>query len=214
VITTANGTTVNNLKDLRSQLEGKVAGDTISLTVNRSGQTLNVNVTLENAPEPLVERPNPFPELDGIEKGDLFSHIMGGQFNLTDENGNPITVHVNVGTVASKTDNSLTITPNDGGANETYQVTDNTAGKALLSRLENGAEVTVVTVGNSTEARIIAPGGGLGFGLPGMGGLGIEKHRFDFDIEGLKDRLRQFKEGTGTVPMEKMPPLQPGQSIQ
>ncbi len=195
VITATNGTTVSNLRELREQLKDKVAGDTVSLTIDRDGQTMDVSVTLGEPLEPLRERHNPFPELDGIEKGELFEHVLSGQFNLTDENGNPITVNVIAGTLASKTDDSVTITPNDGSGDKTYQITEDTVGQALLDRLEDGAKVVVATVGSGTDARVIAPVGLIGSLLPGISGQG-------FNLGDLKDRIHGFMEKGDNGPMQ------------
>lgn len=205
VVTAVGGTAVSNMQELRDQVKDKADGDTVALTVKRNGQTLNVNVTLEEHPDPIVQRPQPFPELEGILKDGLFDHILGSQLNLTDKDGNPVTLNITVGTVAGKTDSSLTVTPNDGSANKTYQVGDDTLGKRILDQLENGDKVVVVTVGNGADARVIAPARlAVNELLPGFEGLpghpGKPQH---FGMRGMQDG----KNGPA-------PSAQPGQSIQ
>ncbi|MFQ5878796.1 MAG: PDZ domain-containing protein [Dehalococcoidia bacterium] len=166
VITAYNGTPVGNVRELREQIIASSVGDTVTISITRGGTAMDVQVTLAAHPEPLVQRPKPFPELEGIAEGELFSHIQGGQINLTDAAGNPLILSINLGTVAAKTDDSLTVTLNDGSGDQTYTVTENTAGRGLLQRLEVGARVAVVTADGSTETRIIAPARGLGQLLP------------------------------------------------
>lgn len=188
IIKALDGVAIADLKGLREQLQGKAVGDTVTLTIDRGGQTLSLAVTLGQRPPSLVqrpqppaeglqppaERPKPFPELEGIPKDQLFGHILGGQLNLTDAAGNPLTVTIALGTVTAKSEDSLTVALNAGGE-KTYRITDNTVGRLLLSsRLEAGAKVTVVTVGASNEARLVVPGG-RGLSLPGIGGLGHHK---------------------------------------
>lgn len=177
ILTAVDGTSVTNLRELREQLQGMAVGTAISLTIERDGQTLNVSVTPAERPEPLVQKPHPFPELQGIPKEERFSHILGGQFNLTDADGNPLTVTLTPGTVVETTDTSITIDTNAGG-NQTYQVTENTLGRMLLDRLESGAKVTVVTVNNGTEARMILPGAVMRHFLPVPKGKGHHRGHF------------------------------------
>jgi len=116
------------------------------------------------------------PELEGIPSGEMFGHILGGQFNLTDEEGNPVTVVLEAGTVASVDADAGTLTVDlNAGGSKTYTVEDSDlVCRGGLSDLEEGDNVTVMTVGD--DVRAVFPGGGLGF-LPGLGG----KHgRFGF----------------------------------
>jgi len=171
VIEAVDGTEVANMSDFHDQFDDKSVGDTLTLTISRDGQAQDVTVTLKAQPEALPRAIPLLPELEGIPSGELFGHILGGQFNLTDEEGNPVTVVLEAGTVASVDADTgkLTVDLNAGGE-KTYTVEDNDIiCRGGLADLEEGDNVTVMTVND--DVRAVLPGGGLGF-LPGFGGGG------------------------------------------
>lgn len=189
VIKAVDETGVDNVSELRDQLDGKNVGDTITLSISRDGQAQDVSVTLEASPEPLP-RPIPIlPELEGIPTDELFGHFLGGEFNYTDANGNTVTVVEDAGTVASvDTDKgTLTVDLNAGGS-KTYTVGDDDfIHGGQLSDLEKGDNVTVMTVNDDVRAvfaggrfpLIPGPGGMHGPGPGGMhGGFGFGHGRF------------------------------------
>ena len=174
VIKAVNGTTVETRQDLTDQLKDKQVGDTITLTIDRDGQTQDVSVTLEARPEPLPKAIPLLPELEGIAADDLFSHIQGGQFNFTDEQGNSFTLTVDVGTVASVDTTAKTLTVNlNASGSKTYTVEDDAMGISL-SDLQEGDNVAVMRVGDDVRAVMR----GVGSLLPGLGrghGFGCER---------------------------------------
>jgi len=165
VIKAVNGTAVETAQELRDQLKDKNVGDTVTLSIDRDGQTQDVSVTLEAQPEPLPVANPLLPELENIPVDELFSHVQGGQFNFTDEQGNPFTVTIDVGTVASvdAAAKTLTLDLNAGGS-KTYTVDDEDLG-AKLSDLEQGDNVAVMRVGDDVRAVMR----GVGLMLPGLG---------------------------------------------
>jgi len=177
VIEAIDGTEVDNVREFLDQLDDKNASDTVSLAISRDGQAQDVAVTLEVRPEPLPQAIPMLPELEGIPAGELFGHILGGQFDLTDEDGNSVTVVLEVGTVASVDADAGTLTVDlNAGGTKTYTLEDDDliCRSGGLSDLEEGANVTVMTVDD--DVRAVLAGGRLPF-LPGLGG----KHgRFGF----------------------------------
>jgi membrane-associated protease RseP (regulator of RpoE activity) len=166
VVTAVDGTTIGTLQDFRDLLKDKAVGDTITLTINRDGQALDVTATLEAQPEALAPAIPLLPELEGIAADELFSHVQGGQFNFTDEQGNLLTLTVDAGTVASVDTGTGTLTLNlNAGGTKTYTVEDGDMGVAL-SDLQQGDEVAVMSVGN--DVRVVVRG--VGMLLPGFGG--------------------------------------------
>ena len=165
VIKAVNGTAVETAQELRDQLKDKNVGDTVTLSIERDGQAQDVSVTLEAQPEPLSPAIPLLPELEGIPADELFGHVQGGQFNFTDEQGNPFTVTIDVGTVASvdAEAKTLTLDLNTGGS-KTYTVDDEDLG-AKLSDLEEGDNVAVMRVGDDVRAVVR----GVGPLLPGLG---------------------------------------------
>jgi membrane-associated protease RseP (regulator of RpoE activity) len=165
VIKAVNSTAVETVQELRDQLKDKNVGDTITLSIERDGQAQDVSVTLEAQPEPLPVANPLLPELENIPVDELFSHVQGGQFNFTDEQGNPFTVTIDVGTVASvdAAAKTLTLDLNAGGS-KTYTVDDEDFG-AKLSDLEQGDNVAVMRVGDDVRAVVR----GVGPLLPGLG---------------------------------------------
>jgi membrane-associated protease RseP (regulator of RpoE activity) len=188
IIKAVDGTTVATPNDFRDAIQGKAVGDTITLSIDRNGQTQDVKATLATRPEPLSPAIPLLPELEGIAADQLFGHVQGGQFNFTDQQGNTFTLTIDVGTVASVDTGAKTLTLNlNAGGTKTYTVSDTTLG-ADLSNLSEGDNVAVLRVGD--DVRAVLPGlGGL---LPGLGG-----HGFGFD----RGHMRGFDFGGG--PMEK-----------
>ena len=188
VIKAVDGTTIETAKDFRDQIAGKAVGDTVTLSIDRNGQTQDVTATLEARPEPLSPAIPLLPELEGIPANELFGHVQGGQFNFTDEQGNPFTVTIDVGTVASVDTGAKTLTVDlNAGGTKTYTVDDTDLG-AKLSNLSEGDQVAVMSVGN--DVRAVVPG--VGPMLPGLNG-----HGFGFG----RGHMRGFDFGGG--PMEK-----------
>jgi len=190
VIKAVDGTTIETPQDFRDQIEDKQVGDTITLSIDRDGQPHDVTATLEARPEPLSPAIPLLPELEGIPVDELFSHVQGGQFNFTDEQGNPFTVTIDVGTVASVDveGNTLTVNLNAGGS-KTYTVDDADLG-ASLSNLSEGDNVAVMRVGD--DVRAVFPG--VGLMLPGLG----PGHGFGFG----RGHMGRFG-GFGGGPLEK-----------
>jgi membrane-associated protease RseP (regulator of RpoE activity) len=174
VIKAVDGTTVATQKDLTDQLKDKQVGDTITLSIDRNGQTQDVSVTLEAQPAALPQAIPLLPELEGISADQLFSHVQGGQFNFTDAQGNSFTLTVDVGTVASVDTTAKTLTVNlNAGGSKTYTVGDNAIGLSL-SDLQEGDNVAVMRVGDDVRAVVR----GVGSLLPGLGrgqGFGCER---------------------------------------
>jgi membrane-associated protease RseP (regulator of RpoE activity) len=165
VIKAVNGTAVETAQELRDQLKDKNVGDTVTLSIDRDGQTQDVSVTLEAQPAALPQAIPLLPELENIPADELFSHVQGGQFNFTDEQGNPLTVTIDVGTVASVDTAAKTLTLNlNAGGSKTYTVDDEDI-DAKLSDLSEGDQVAVMRVGDDVRAVIR----GVGLMLPGVG---------------------------------------------
>jgi hypothetical protein len=172
VIQAVDETEVANVSEFRDQLSDKAVGDSVTLTISRDGQAQDVAVTLEAQPEALPRAIPLLPELEGIPSDELFGHILGGEFNLTDEAGNPVTVVLETGTVASVDADAGTLTVDlNASGTKTYTVEDDDViCRGGLADLEQGDDVTVMTVND--DVRAVFPGGGLPF-LPGLGA----KHR-------------------------------------
>jgi membrane-associated protease RseP (regulator of RpoE activity) len=172
VVTDVDGTAVETPQDFHDALEAKSVGDTVTLSIDRDGQAQDVSVTLDVQPEALAPAIPLLPELEGIAADELFGHFQGGQFNYTDADGNIITVVAEAGTVASVDADTGTLTVNlNAGGTKTYTVEDDdlTGRGGDLSALEEGDNVTVMTVND--DVRAVLAGGGMGF-LPGLGGGG------------------------------------------
>jgi Cu/Ag efflux protein CusF len=169
-----NATAVATAKELSDQLKDKQVGDTLTLSIDRDGQTQDVSVILEAQPAALPQAIPLLPELEGIPADQLFGHVQGGQFNFTDEQGNPFTVYIDVGTVTSVDAGAKTLTLNlNAGGTKTYTVEDKAIG-AKLSDLKEGDNVAVMRVGDDVRAVVrgvgpLLPGLGRGQGLGGCG---------------------------------------------
>src|SRR2546422_4277933 len=100
VVKSIDGTAVANMSNIRNAIKDKKPGDNVSLSITRGGNAQDVTVTLEARPEPLPFASAVFPELDGIPRDQLFSHMLGGSFQFKDKDGNSHTVTVDLGTVS------------------------------------------------------------------------------------------------------------------
>jgi membrane-associated protease RseP (regulator of RpoE activity) len=204
VIKSVDGTTIDTPADFRDAIQAKAVGDTVTLSIDRDGQTQDVTATLETRPEPLSPAIPLLPELEGIAADELFSHVQGGQFNFTDEQGNPFTVTIDVGTVANVDTGAKSLTVNlNAGGSKTYTVDDTDLG-TKLSSLSEGDRVAVVSVGD--DVRAVLPG--VGALLPGLGrGHGFGPGRMGpfggFDGFGLgpMEKFREWGHGFGGTMM-------------
>ncbi len=169
VIESVDGTAVDNVREFREQLAGKNVGDTVALSISRGGQAQDISVTLEARPEPLPRAIPMLPELEGIPVDELFSHIQGGEFRFTDQDGNAVTAVLEAGTVASVDGGAGTLTVNlNAGGSKTYTVeADDLIAPGALTDLESGGKVVVMTVND--DVRAVLAGGRLPF-IPGLGG--------------------------------------------
>src|SRR3990170_5841274 len=169
VVKSIDGTSVSDMADLRDALQDKAPGDEVALSISRDGDAQDVTVTLEARPEPLPIANPVFPELNGIPRGELFSHLLGGSFEFADSDGNSHTTTVDLGTVKSvDTDaKKISVDLNSGDSKE-YTITDSvTVLPNDLSKFESGDHVTIVSV----DGDLRAVSKGLGGFLPGFGGM-------------------------------------------
>ncbi|HJX62306.1 MAG TPA: PDZ domain-containing protein [Dehalococcoidia bacterium] len=201
VIKAVDGTEVETPQDFRDAIQDKAVGDTVTLSIERDGQAQDVSATLAARPDPLPQAIPLLPELEGIPVDELFGHVQGGEFNFTDEQGNPFTVTIDVGTIASVDDdaNALTVDLNAGGS-KTYTVEDDDLGVDLAD-LEEGDRVAVMSVGD--DVRAVFPGKALM--VPGFGGHGFGIGRGPMGpFEGLEvGPLEKFQEWREGGPLEK-----------
>jgi membrane-associated protease RseP (regulator of RpoE activity) len=170
VIKAIDGTAVSDLQAVRSALTGKNAGDTVTVSITRNGNAQDVTVTLEAPPTPLPQAYPVLPELNGIPRDQLFSHLMGGSFQFTDQNGKSHTASVELGTVTAVNADAKTITVKlNSGNSTTYTISsDVTAVPSDLTKFANGDNVIAISVDGNLRA--LTKGAGLGLGF--FGGIG------------------------------------------
>jgi hypothetical protein len=100
--------------------------------------------------------------LGAIPAADRFDHFKGATVNLTDANGQPMSVTVTPGTVSSVNGGSLSLAANDGSTH-TYTLTDATMTRDKAAPTAN-EKVAVVTLNGSSTATAVmtVPAGGFG----------------------------------------------------
>ncbi|MDO8636485.1 MAG: PDZ domain-containing protein [Dehalococcoidia bacterium] len=164
IITAVNNTPVATVAELKKLVPTTPVQ--VALTILRGKDTLTINVT----PAPrkdwaMVNPPAWLPELGGIKAAERFEHNLGGQWSFLDKDGKKHTVTTTPGVVKEVKDNTLTITPNGQTTTVSFTTSDKTLIRVAggkLSGLKAGDKVTVLTVDNSQEARVITSGGGMG----------------------------------------------------
>ncbi len=180
VITSIDGAAVDDPADLRTALAEKAAGDSITLSITRDGSAQDLVITLEERPEALpIDNPI-FPELNGIPRDELFSHLLGGSFEFTDANGAGHTATVELGTVTAvdASANTITVDLNSGDSKE-YTITDGVTVRPDLSEFAVDDHASIVSVDGELRAITKGKFGFPFFGegkRPGHGG-----HRFRSD---------------------------------
>lgn len=133
VITAINGNAITNTKQLVRTVSGLKSGDKITLSVTRAGASQTIEVELGAAPAKAPLRipmgANPFGGLEGLVPGlsglgadARFDRFHGATFSYADEDGSPITVNITAGQATAVTTTTITLRPNAGGAEATYQV--------------------------------------------------------------------------------------------
>jgi len=193
VITAVDGNAVSDMEALLNALEGKQPGDTVALSIARDGNAQDVTVTLEARPQPLP-RDNPiFPELNGIARDEMFSHMLGGSFDFTDQDGNEHTATVDPGTVTAvdATAKTISVDLNSGGQ-QTYTISEGVLTfPDDLAQFQADDRVSIISVDGELRAISKGPGGmlpffgkggghhggmrgfdGRGFNMPGRHGFG------------------------------------------
>ena len=170
VIKAIDGTSVSDVQAVRDLLKDKNPGDTVTVSIARDGNAQDVTVTLEAQPEPLAQANPILPELSGITRDELFSHLLGGSFQFKDRDGKTHTVSVDLGTVASVDANAKTISIDlNAGGSKNYTISDDvTAMPSDLTQFANGDQVTIISVDGNLRALMKGPGLGAGF----FGGIG------------------------------------------
>jgi membrane-associated protease RseP (regulator of RpoE activity) len=190
VIKAINGTSVSNLQAVRDALTGKKPGDTVTVSITRDGNAQDVTVTLEAPPTPLQQAHPVLPELNGIPRDELFSHLLGGSFQFTDKDGKTHTASVDLGTVTSVDANAKTVSVdlNSGGSKEYTISGDVTTVPSDLTQFANGDHVTIISVDGNLRALVKGPGLGVPFfggrGGPCLGGEGWQGFRGGRGFEG------------------------------
>ena len=169
VVKSIDGTAVSDMAGLRDALKDKKVGDKVALSISRDGKDQDVTVTLEARPEPLPIANPVFPELNGIPRNELFSHLLGGSFEFTGSDGKSHTATVDLGTVtAVDTDAKKISVDLNSGDSKDYTITDSvTVLPPDLSKFASGDHVTIVSV----DGDLRAVSKGMGGFLPGFGGM-------------------------------------------
>ncbi len=170
VIKAVDGTSVSDVQAVRDVLKDKNPGDTVKVSITRDGNAQDVTVTLEAQPEPVAQANPILPELSGITRDELFSHLLGGSFQFTDKDGKTHTASVDLGTVTSVDASAKTISVdlNSGGSKQ-YTISDDvTAVPSDLTQFADGDHVAVISVDGNL--RVLMKGAGLGAGF--LGGIG------------------------------------------
>jgi membrane-associated protease RseP (regulator of RpoE activity) len=174
VIKAIDGTSVSDVQAIHDALKDKNPGDTVKVSITRDNNAQDVTVTLEAPPTPITQANPILPELNGIPRDELFSHLLGGSFQFTDQNGKTHTASVDLGTVSSVDANAKTINVdlNSGGSKKYTISGDVVAVPSDLSQYANGDNVAVVSMDGNLRAIIHSAGAGLPFfgGMRGFGG--------------------------------------------
>lgn len=229
IITQIGGTDVSDVKAAQQAIAAVAPGTTVEITVLRAGEATPLTATVTTATRPQgPQRPKPpkgfgprpgplgvlpfrLEELEGIPAAQLFSHFQSAQYTLTDKDGNPVTVTVTGGTVTQAGSTSLTIQRNGANAGtSTYTVTGDTRvlGRGDGAGLTAGDKVMVVTVGTSSDARLVvrvpdlpprpdaAPGQPQSF----RPNFRFEHFRSGEVLPGLRERVQPFDGRSAAVP--------------
>lgn len=208
VILSAGGVEVRTVEALADQIARAGAGNPLSLEVRRAdGSTAAITVTPRAArvralpvPPRLIPRlpwfvpgldlQQAIPELGDVGALLTGDRLLGAQIQVRDQTGNPLTVKITPGTVTAVTGDSLTLRPNDGSAEVTVTVTDETVVRTGpvrrgMTAFRVNDRVLVVQVNDEQRARAIVAvaqdssgdGGDQGWLLPD----------FAFELPGLDE---------------------------
>jgi len=171
IITAVDGTSVSDMQALLNAIKGKQVGDTVTLSITRDGNAQEITATLEARPAPLPGANALLPELSGIPRDQLFSHIQGGSFQFTDQDGKSHTATIDLGTVSAVDANAKTVTVDlNSGSSKTYTVAEGvTAIPSDLTKFASGDKVVVLSVDGNL--RLISKGAGMMRLSKGLGGM-------------------------------------------
>ena len=196
IITAVDGTQVSDMQALLNAIKGKKVGDSITLSITRDGSAQDVTATLEARPAPLAGANPVLPELSGIPRDQLFSHIQGGSFQFTDKDGKPHTATIDLGIVSAADANAKTVTVDlSSGGSKTYTIGEGViTAPADLSKFASGDKVVVLSVDGNL--RLISKGAGM-MGFLGKGLGGMRGHMRGFGMFGNDDENGNSGDGSG-----------------
>jgi len=205
VITAVDGEAVKSVTELREKVRARAPGDTIRLSVLRSGSAIQVDVTLGESRPALALHTFLMPKrLDGALL-DLFPRdpdaFVRAEVVTEDGNGEYVTVTAVAGAIVSVdvAAGTLVLEAKDGSGQVTYAITGDTT---ILASGGLAAENKAIVVSKNGEAQMVVQGEFFDRLRPGPFG-----HRFAFPrieqrlllpelrLEGdLRDRLDMFLE--------------------
>lgn len=181
VIVSVGGETVDGISDVTEAVRGAEIGDMLTIVVDREGESANPSLSVT------VEEGYGYRGMALNLRG--LGNIRG---NLSDDDEGPVSIMVSKVTVASIGDDSVTLTPTEGGSDDiTATVTDRSVifkggGKAELSDLAADDEGYAVVVDGDLKMLFIGSLDDIGRGRFG---------RFGRGSDGDDDNGRAFRRG-------------------
>ena len=171
VITTADGVAVPTVGAFREMLQGLQPGDALVLTIIREGETLDVTVTVGEAPhrrrpdnpDRPQDRPNQLPAwlTQLLRFVRTYPNLVDGQLRLLNGEHEVVTFDVTVGTVTGTGENVVGVEKRDDTAVRFKLAEDSVVIKGMhraeLSDLEEGDHVVVLEKDGVVQAVVAAP---------------------------------------------------------
>ena len=148
-------------KELHGLVRSSSPGDTLTLSLLRSGETLSVDLVVGTDPTRQLLRPQRPPFLSIVTA--LAPHLQQAQVTVLDQDGNPVTLSLVAGSVVAPVEDGLLVmAPSDGGEPLELQLGDGVhifgKGKTIAAAdLLAGDQVIVLERDGLLEAVLVKP---------------------------------------------------------
>ena len=161
VVLQVSGEAVETVQDVVDAVGGMSPGDTVTVTVLRDGDEMDIDIVVGERPKPQRSKRGHAPKILQL-LAPMAGHLLRADITLADEEGNPVSLGYVAGTVTGLGDGTVTVSPKDGAEAFDVAIDDDSTivkgGKrAEAADLALDDELVVVTKDGELVALLVKP---------------------------------------------------------